>query len=406
VYLKSEKFQLTVPFFGVNFNRRSGPQLATPFPEIRMNDDDIFSDCGLRCRVFLNQLILNRIQPQIKSRFASWSELPGLLSLTRKSQLPGAKPARRATKFQPLEPLARKMLEWFPGLAVDRRLPIVIRFSRPINDEMLFVVNWMVEQHFGMGPSVKLSLGLRPTAQVQAMDSPQLVRPLSHYFGEADATFWNAESMADIDALGSSVPVFLSLVFAEIDKLGPIDAELSDAELSDAPQSQRAGAASARQAHELAMNACRVWDSQAALIGIVSPVFEAERLGWPLTTNGQLRPHGAWHLRYWSERQQRQAEAWVPFSGQAEFRRFVDPAFDNAKPIDDKWMDSPQAATLAASQNIAPQFKLSSMTLKGSQADSGAPGWQVCFAPERDFQHGTAISLDAVSGEYLHAAQA
>jgi hypothetical protein len=357
------------------------------------NEEDIYSDSAVRCRFLLNHLILNRIQPLIKSRFASWSELPGLLSLTRKSQQRGANPARRATKFQPLEPIARKMLEWYPGLDVDRRLPALIRFSRPINDEMLFVVNWMVEQHFGMGQSVKLSLGLRPTTQLQAFDSPQLVRPLSNYFGEADATFWTAENMADIDAIGSSVPNFLSLVFAEIDKLGPIDAELSKA-----PQSQRTGAVSARQAHELAMNACRVWDDQVALIGIVSSLFEAERWGWPLTTSGQLRPHGAWHLRYWSERQQRQAEAWVPFAGQVEFRRFVDPTADNAKPIDDKWMDSPQAVTLASSHNIPPQFKLSSMTLKGSLADSGASDWQVCFAPERDFQHGTAITLNAVSG--------
>jgi hypothetical protein len=46
------------------------------------------------------------------------------------------------------------------------------------------------------------------------------------------------------------------------------------------------------------------------------------------------------------------------------------------------------------------------MTLKGSPADSAAPDWQVCFAPERDFQHGTAIALNAVTGEHLQSAQA
>ncbi len=365
------------------------------------NDEEILSDCALRCRCRLNHLLLNHLQPLIKSRFTSWSELPGLLSLARKSQQREGKPVRRATKFQPLEPIARKMMEWFPGLAVDRRLPALVRFTRPINDEMLFVMNWMVEQHFGMGQSVKLSLGLRPTAQQQAFDSPQLVRPLSHYFGEADATFWAAESVADIDAIGSSVKDFLSLLFTALDQFGPIDAELSHA-----AQSKRPGGASARQAHELALEACRVWDDQAALIGMVSSLFEAERWGWPLADNGQLRPHGAWHLRYWSARQQRQAEAWVPFDGQVEFRRFVDPTVDNAKPIDVKWMDSPQAVTLASSQNIPPQFKLSSMTLKGSPADSAASDWQVCFAPERDFQHGTAITLNAVTGEYLQSALA
>ena len=313
------------------------------------NDEEILSDCALRCRCRLNHLLLNHLQPLIKSRFTSWSELPGLLSLARKSQQREGKPVRRATKFQPLEPIARKMIEWFPGLAVDRRLPALVRFTRPITDEMLFVMNWMVEQHFGMGQSVKLSLGLRPTAQQQAFDSPQLVRPLSHYFGEADATFWAAESVADIDAIGLSVKDFLLLLFTALDQFGPIDAELSHA-----AQSKRTGGVSARQAHELAMEACRVWDDQAALIGMVSSLFEAERWGWPLADNGQLRPHGAWHLRYWSARQQRQAKAWVPFAGQVEFRRFVDPTVDNAKPIDVKWMDSPQALTLASSQNIPP----------------------------------------------------
>lgn len=365
------------------------------------NDEDILSDCAMRCRCRLNHWLLHHLQPLIKSRFTSWSELPGLLSLARKSQQREGKPVRRTMKFQPLEPIARKMIEWFPGLAVDRRLPALVRFTRPIHDEMLFVMNWMVEQHFGMGQSLKLSLGLRPTAQQQTFDSPQLVRPLSHYFGEADATFWAAESVADIETVGSSVRDFLSLVLAAMDKLGPIDDELSYA-----AQSKQAGAASARQAHELAMEACRIWDDQAALIGIVSSLFEAERWGWPLADNGQLRPHGAWHLRYWSASQQRQAEAWVPFAGQVEFRSFVDPTVDNAKPIDDQWMDSPQAVTLASSQSIPPQYKLSSMTLKGSPGDSAASDWQVCFAPERDFQHGTAITLNAITGAYLQSAQA
>jgi hypothetical protein len=207
--------------------------------------------------------------------------------------------------------------------------------------------------------------------------------------------------VTDIAAIDSSVQDFLSLVFAEIDRL-----DLAAAELSSAVQSQLTGAVSARQAHELAMQAGREWDDQAVLIGIVSSLFEAERWGWPLTTSGQLRPHGAWHLRYWSARQQRQAEAWVPFTGQLEFRRFVDPTIDNAQPIGDKWMDSPQAVTLASTQSIPPQFKLSSMTLKGSLAATEAADWQVCFAPERDFQHGMAITVNAVNGEFLKSAQA
>lgn len=364
------------------------------------NDDEILSDCAIRCRTLLNHLLLNRIQPLVKPRFASWSDLPGLLSLTRRQQR-AAKPASRATKFQPLDHIARTMIECYPGMAVDRRLPRLMRFTRPVNDEMLFVVNWMVEQHFGMGQSIKLSLGMRPTAQPHAFDSPQLVRPLSHCFGEADATFWAAENMADIDTIRSSAPEFLSLVFAAIDELGP-----GEAELSDADRFRRTGAVSARQAHGRAMDACRVWDDQAALIGLVSSLFEAERWGWPLAANGQLRPHGAWHLRYWSASLERQAEAWIPFVGQVEFRRFVDPAADNAHVMDDRWMDSPQAVALASSQVIPPQFKLSSMTLKGSLADASAPDWQVCFAPERDFRHGTAITLNAVSGEYRQDAQA
>jgi hypothetical protein len=359
------------------------------------NPHEFFTSCSGRCLAHINRSIAGRRAFGLEP-LNSWRDLPGLLSTHQLVQQRLGKSKRRG-KFEPLVQIQRLMQANFPELSVHQHFPnSMLRFAKPVGVDALFVVVWSVENHFGLGQSVNLSLGLRPAAQTQGFD--YLVRPLSHFFGEADATFWIAEKAADVETLWADAAAFLKPV------LSHFEGDFAESQFTFADRSETARSAiTARQACQILEPMVYEWAADAKVIDIVASMFEAEHWGWSLSSTGKLRANGAWHLRYWSESKQRQAQGWQPFAGSPEFRCYVDPIAELPTDVGSEWMDSDAAAAkaIALATDIPNDYELSGMTLKKSEAAESAARWQVAFGPSGQFHRGLAVTFDATSGHFL-----